>query len=60
MYKTKVDFVIPAGCVVYKAPNKSEYYTEHGEVTISFDKDTTASLRFDLEEALKLGVIEEV
>ncbi|QIG69065.1 hypothetical protein EVB77_031 [Rhizobium phage RHph_N1_10] len=60
VYRTTKDIVIPAGTEVGPAPKKSVYFTEHGEIVIGFDKNTTGSLRFDMEEALQLGLIEKV
>jgi hypothetical protein len=57
---TTRDIVIPAGTEVGLGPRRSEYFTPHGDIVIGFDKDTTGSLRFDLEEALATGLIEEV
>ena len=57
---TTRDIVIPAGTEVSLGPRRSEYFTPHGDIVIGFDKDTTGSLRFDLEEALATGLIEEV
>jgi hypothetical protein len=54
---TTRDIVIPAGTEVGPGPSKSVYHTPHGEVVIAFDKDTTGSLRFDLEEAVQLGLV---
>ncbi|AGC36209.1 hypothetical protein B7L88_gp079 [Rhizobium phage RHEph10] len=59
VYRTTKDIVIPAGTEVGLGPVTSRYLTDHGEVIIGFDKDTTGSLRFDLEEALQLGLIEK-
>lgn len=56
-YVTTKDIVIPAGTEVGLGPTKSEYYVPHGEVLIGFDKDTTGTLRFDLEEARMLGLV---
>lgn len=57
---TTKDIVIPAGTEVGVGPCVSTYFTEHGEVTIGFDKDTTGTLRFDMEEAKQLGLVEEI
>jgi hypothetical protein len=54
---TTKDIVIPAGTEVGPGPTKSEYFTPHGEVLIEFDKDTTGTLRFDLKEAVQLGLV---
>jgi hypothetical protein len=54
---TTKDIVIPAGTEVGHGPTKSEYFTPHGEILIGFDKDTTGSLRFDLKEAVQLGLV---
>jgi hypothetical protein len=59
-YRTTRDIVIPAGTEVGIGPVVSRYLTEHGEVIIGFDKDTTGSLRFDMEEAVQLGLVEAV
>lgn len=58
-FVTTEDIVIPAGTEVGLGPLKSEYFMPHGEIIIGFDKDTTGSLRFDLEEAQALGLIKE-
>lgn len=58
-YVTTRDIVIPAGTEVGLGPTASTYYTEHGEIIIGFTKDTTGTLRFDLEEGLVNGVIVE-
>ncbi len=57
-HRTTKDIVIPAGTIVAPGPKRSDYYTPHGEIIVGFDKDTVGSLRFDLEEALALGLIE--
>jgi hypothetical protein len=57
---TAADIVIPAGTEVGPGPLKSEYFTPHGEIIIGFDKDTTGSLRFDLDEAQALGLVKEI
>ncbi|TDW20421.1 hypothetical protein EV128_12551 [Rhizobium azibense] len=57
-YRTTKEIIIPAGTEVGPGPAKSEYFTEHGEIIIGFDKDTTGHLRFDMEEAVQLGLIE--
>ena len=54
---TTRDIVIPAGTEVGPGPSKSSYFTPHGEILIGFDKDTTGSLRFDLKEAIQLGLV---
>ncbi|MBD9511617.1 hypothetical protein IB265_33215 [Ensifer sp. ENS10] len=54
---TTRDIVIPAGTEVGPGPHKSEYFTPHGEIIIGFDKDTTGQLRFDLKEAVQLGLV---
>lgn len=56
---TTRDIVIPAGTEVGKGPCVSTYFTEHGEVLVGFDKDTTGTLRFDMDEAKQLGLVEE-
>ncbi|MBX4911348.1 hypothetical protein HJA82_28980 [Rhizobium bangladeshense] len=58
LYRTTRDIVIPAGTEVGLGPKASRYFTEHGDICIGFDKDTTGNLRFDLEEALQIGLIE--
>ncbi|OCP21914.1 MULTISPECIES: hypothetical protein [unclassified Ensifer] len=60
LYRTTREIVIPAGTEVGPGPRRSEYHTPHGDIVIGFDKDTTGSLRFDLEEAITLGLIEPV
>lgn len=57
---TTQDIVIPAGTEVGQGPVKSEYFTPHGEIIIGFDRDTTGSLRFDLDEAQTLGLVKEI
>jgi hypothetical protein len=59
-YRTTRDIVIPAGTEVGPAPRRTDYISRHSEILIGFDKDTTGNLRFDTEEALQLGLIEEV
>ena len=58
-YVTTKDIVISAGTEVGLGPVRSEYHVPHGEVIIGFDKDTTGSLRFDLEEARMIGLVKE-
>lgn len=58
-FVTAKDIVIPAGTEVGPAPIRTQYLTPHGEVLVGFDKDTTGNLRFDLDEALSLGLIKE-
>lgn len=57
---TTREIVIPAGTEVAVGPCVSTYFTEHGEVLIDFDKDRTGTLRFDMEEAKEIGLVEEV
>lgn len=57
---TTREIVIPAGTEVAVGPCVSTYFTEHGEVLIGFDKDRTGTLRFDMEEAKEIGLVEEV
>lgn len=54
---TTRDIVIPAGTEVGPGPKRSNYFTPHGEIIIGFDRDTTGSLRFDLKEAIQLGLV---
>lgn len=56
-YVTTRDIVIPVGTEVGLGPTATTYYTPHGEVIIGFTKDTTGTLRFDLDEALDTGLI---
>lgn len=60
MYVTTRDIVIPAGTEVAPAPFSTHHLTPHGEVLIEFDKDSTGSLRFDIEEAESAGAIKPV
>jgi len=59
LYRTTRDIVIPAGTEVGLGPAKSEYFTPHGEIIVGFDKDAAGALRFDLDEAIDLGLVEE-
>lgn len=59
VYRTTRDIVIPAGTEVGPGPAKSEYFMPHGEIIVGFDKNTTGALRFDLDEAIGLGLVEE-
>jgi hypothetical protein len=54
---TTKDIIIPAGTAVDAAPHQTRRFTAHGEVLIGFDRDTTSSLTFDIEEAVAAGVI---
>jgi len=56
---TTREIVIPAGTEVGVGPVRTDYFTEHGEVLIGFDKDTTGTLRFDLEETRELGLVKD-
>lgn len=60
MFRTVKDIIIPKGTIVHMGPKSSKYFTPHGEIILSFDRDTTGNLRFDIEDSLTAGVIERV
>lgn len=54
---TAKDIVIPAGTEICPAPHQTRRFTEHGEILIGFDRDTTGYLTFDMSEAVAAGVV---
>lgn len=56
-YRTTRDIVIPAGTLVSPAPKQSTRFTAHGEVLVALDKDGTASLAFDIDDAVRAGLL---
>lgn len=59
-YVTTRDIVIPAGTLVGQAPDRTTHYTPHGSILVAINKDATADIRFDLDDALQDGLVKEI
>lgn len=58
-YRLTQPIFLPKGTEISDAPHSTTYATPHGSILIPLSADATADLRFDIEEALRDGVIEE-
>lgn len=61
-YRLTADFVVPAGHTFLVAPPglTRKIYVPFVEADIPMDEDRTAVLSMPLEEALQLGIVEEI
>lgn len=58
-YRTTRDIVIPSGTVVGSPPTKSSTWGTYWEACVGLDRDHTAYLSLDVEDGVRLGLLEE-
>lgn len=62
-YRTTRDVIIPAGAeVTVEPPQTREYHVDMGSIVSDYVEESPSSLEllFDIEDALEVGLIEEV
>ena len=59
-YRTTRDVVIPAGTLIMAPPTKSSRWGSDWESTVELDRNHTGYFSLNLEEAVSIGLVEEV